>query len=342
MSLAPALFSTHPLSAGSANRTTATAARNTADHKPRDRPNVIAMQTGERITAFHFTDPGCPWAYSARPAHARLVVALRRPDRMAARDDRPQRDGGALRGPRLHAGARGRELATGSRRASECRSPLEHKPRMAATSRACRAIVAAREIDPALGERALRELQLLQFTTPRLLDEDGDLRDALGPGARPRRGRTVAKHRRPRDRGRVRGRPSLARSAEGSPTHAQDRSSTSDGPVRFTAPSVIFERPDGPGWRSAASSRSRPTTRRSPTSTSRSTGDRRRPTPSRPGRVPRRPHHRRGGRRSATVRPRGRRPGRDRGAAHRARGERHRTRDPVGGDAVWRVGSPPG
>ncbi|HEX5896874.1 MAG TPA: hypothetical protein VFY47_11150, partial [Thermoleophilaceae bacterium] len=24
------------------------------------------------ITAIHFTDPACPWAYSARPAHARL------------------------------------------------------------------------------------------------------------------------------------------------------------------------------------------------------------------------------------------------------------------------------
>ena len=32
-----------------------------------------------------------------------------------------------------------------------------------------------------------------------------------------------------------------ARSAEGSPTHVQDRHSTSDGPVRYTAPSVIFE-----------------------------------------------------------------------------------------------------
>jgi hypothetical protein len=37
----------------------------------------------------------------------------------------------------------------------------------------------------------------------------------------------------------------LARSAHGSPTHAQDRSSTSDGPVRYTAPSVIFEHADG-------------------------------------------------------------------------------------------------
>jgi hypothetical protein len=37
----------------------------------------------------------------------------------------------------------------------------------------------------------------------------------------------------------------LARSADGSPTHAQDRFSTSDGPVRYTAPSVIFEHRDG-------------------------------------------------------------------------------------------------
>ena len=37
----------------------------------------------------------------------------------------------------------------------------------------------------------------------------------------------------------------LARSAEGSPTQAQGRSSTSDGPVRYTAPSVIFEHSDG-------------------------------------------------------------------------------------------------
>ena len=26
----------------------------------------------ERIVAWHFTDPGCPWAYSSRPAIARL------------------------------------------------------------------------------------------------------------------------------------------------------------------------------------------------------------------------------------------------------------------------------
>jgi len=119
------------------------------------------------------------------------------------------------------------------------------KPRLAATSRACRAIVAARELDPALGEAALRVLQLMQFTTKGLLDEDEDLCNALAsvPGldAKGVVGRiddpaVVAAYESDR---------ALARSAEGSPTHAQGRSSTSDGPVRYTAPSVIFEHSDG-------------------------------------------------------------------------------------------------
>ena len=121
----------------------------------------------------------------------------------------------------------------------------EHKPRMAATSRACRAIVAARGIDPVLGERALRELQLLQFTTARLLDEDSDLRDALTGVPGLDAGATVARIDDPEIVAAYEADRALARSAEGSPTHAQDRSSTSDGPVRFTAPSVIFERPGG-------------------------------------------------------------------------------------------------
>lgn len=122
---------------------------------------------------------------------------------------------------------------------------FERKPRMAGTARACRAIVAAREVNPALGEAAFRALQLLQFTTPRLLDDDDDLRAMLAalPGldADAVVGRiddpgVVATYEADRER---------ARSAEGSPTHAQGRFSTSDGPVRYTAPSVIFEHEDG-------------------------------------------------------------------------------------------------
>ena len=196
------------------------------------------------ITATHFTDPACPWAYSARPAHARLrwrfgdqidwqlvLIGLSESaDAYVARGYTPER-----------------LLATQHRFSERFGMPysFELKPRMAGTSRACRAIVAARELDPALGEAALRALQLLQFTTPRLLDDDDDLRAVLStvPGldaeaivARIDDPEVVAAYEADRAR---------ARSADGSPTHVQGRFSTSDGPVRFTAPSVIFEHANG-------------------------------------------------------------------------------------------------
>jgi 2-hydroxychromene-2-carboxylate isomerase len=196
------------------------------------------------ITATHFSDPACPWAYSFRPAHARL--RWRFGDQI---DWRLVLIGLSESGQAYE--RRGytpdRLLDTQERFSRRFGMPysFERKPRMAGTSRACRAIVAARELDPALGDAALRALQLLQFTTPRLLDDDDDLRAVLSavPGLdgdaiveRIDDPEVVALYEADRAR---------ARSAEGSPTHAQDRSSTSDGPVRYTAPSVIFEHEDG-------------------------------------------------------------------------------------------------
>ena len=197
------------------------------------------------ITATHFTDPACPWAYSARPAHARLrwrfgdqvewrlvLIGLSESaEAYEARGYTPDR-----------------LVDTQHRFSKRFGMPysFERKPRMSATARACRAIIVARELDPSLGEAALRALQLLQFTTPMLLDDDGDLRAALAsvPGLdadavvdRIDDEDVVALYESDRAR---------ARSAEGSPTHAQDRYSTSDGPVRYTAPSVIFEHANGP------------------------------------------------------------------------------------------------
>ena len=196
------------------------------------------------VTATHFTDPACPWAYSARPAHARLrwrfgdqlewrLVLIGLSESADAYEQRGYTPD--------------RLLDTQHRFSRRFGMPFsfERKPRVAGTARACRAIVAARELDPALGEAALRALQLLQFTTPRLLDEDDDLRAMLAivPGldADPIVDRIddpdiVALYEADR---------ALARSAEGSPTHAQNRSSTSDGPVRYTAPSIVFGHHDG-------------------------------------------------------------------------------------------------
>jgi predicted DsbA family dithiol-disulfide isomerase len=196
------------------------------------------------ITATHFTDPACPWAYSFRPAHARL--RWRFGDQIDWRL--------ALIGLSETAEAyerRGytpeRQLDTQHRFSARFGMPFsfELKPRMAGTARACRAIVAAREVDPALGEAALRALQLLQFTTPRVLDDDDDLRAMLGTVPGLDAGAIVDRIDDPAVVALYEADRARARSAEGSPTHAQDRFSTSDGPVRYTAPSVIFEHEDG-------------------------------------------------------------------------------------------------
>ena len=196
------------------------------------------------VTAIHFTDPACPWAYSARPAHARLawrfgeqiewrlvlIGLAERAEDYEARGYRPARNAA---GWRVFEARFGMPFAF----------PL--KARVAGTARACRAIVAAREIDPALGEAALQALQLMHFTSDRLLDEDDDLRAALAAVPGLDAGAIVGRIDDPDVVAAYEADRALARSAEGSPTHVQDRFATTDGPVRYTAPSVIFEHVDG-------------------------------------------------------------------------------------------------
>jgi protein-disulfide isomerase-like protein with CxxC motif len=196
------------------------------------------------VTATHFTDPGCPWAYSARPAHARLMwrfgdqiewrlVMIGLAERAAdyeARGYRPQR----------HA-AGWREFE--SRFGMPFAFPV--KAYVAGTSRACRAIVAARAIDPALAEAALQALQLMHFTSDRLLDDDDDLRAALAEVPGLDAGAVVGRIEDPDVVADYAVDRTAARSAEGSPTHVQGRFATTDGPVRYTAPSVIFEHEGG-------------------------------------------------------------------------------------------------
>jgi 2-hydroxychromene-2-carboxylate isomerase len=195
------------------------------------------------VEATHFTDPGCPWAYSARPAHARLVwrfgeqISWRlvmiglaeRAEQYEQRGYRPERHAAGWR-------------VFDERFGMPFAFPV--KARLSGTSPGCRAIVAARQQDPALGEAAFRALQLMQFTSARLLDDRDDLRAALTQAGldgdalveRIEDPDVIAEYEADR---------ALARSAEGSPTHAQGRFATTDGPVRFTAPSVIFEHGDG-------------------------------------------------------------------------------------------------
>ncbi|HEX3736885.1 MAG TPA: DsbA family protein [Solirubrobacterales bacterium] len=197
----------------------------------------------DRIVAWHFSDPGCPWAYCSRPAIARLrwrfgdqldwrLVLIGLSESAERYEELGYTPARMVSGWRMFEQRFGMPFGRGM------------KPRMGATSRACRAIVAAREESPELGYAALRALQLMQFTTADVLDDDEALRraleridglDAAAVVARIDDPAIVAIYEEDKAR---------ARSADGRPTHVQNRHSESDGPVRYTAPSVIFETPD--------------------------------------------------------------------------------------------------
>jgi protein-disulfide isomerase-like protein with CxxC motif len=192
------------------------------------------------IEVTHFTDPGCPWAYSANPALTTLrwrygdglrwtlvTIGLTEDARQYA--DRGYTPVKAAIGWRTTFARFGMPFA------------FTPKAGLSATAPACRAIVATRLDAPALETAAFRALQVAQFTTTGVLEEPATLRAALAavPGldaaaivARIDDQDVRAAYE--VDRGR-------ARTAAGSPTEFQGRSYNSDGAERYTAPSLVFE-----------------------------------------------------------------------------------------------------
>ena len=193
------------------------------------------------VQATLYTDPVCPWAYSASPALR--VLEWRFGDQLAWRlvviglreevSDTAARAYDPARSLHGHAAFRHRYgMPFG----------LVPKPRQAATGRGCRAIVAARLLEPGSEWRVLRALQLANFTSPLLLDDDELIRGALRSAAGVDADAIVDRLDDPevarayeRDR-------AEARTAAGTAAEAQYKTSTSDGPVRFTAPSIVFVR----------------------------------------------------------------------------------------------------
>lgn len=209
-------------------------------------PGVAALPSVvvHAITAHYLTDPGCPWGYSALPAHVRLawrfgdqiswrlvmIGLAESADEYAERGLTPTGFAAALRAFQRRYGM-----------------PFTFtvKQRVAGTSRACRAVIAAREIDPRLGVAALRALQLMQFTTTRLLDEDDDLRWALARVPDLDADAIVARIDDPDVVAAYERDKALARSAAGTPADTQGRTADTDGAIRYTAPTVIFEHANG-------------------------------------------------------------------------------------------------
>jgi protein-disulfide isomerase-like protein with CxxC motif len=121
----------------------------------------------------------------------------------------------------------------------------EPKSRLSASSRACRAVIAVRREWPGSEWLAFRALQLANFNTGLLFDDDQQLRDALAavPGIDPER--VVELIDAPEVLDEYEADKAQTRTAAGSPTAFQGKAGNSDGAVRYTAPSVIFESADG-------------------------------------------------------------------------------------------------
>jgi 2-hydroxychromene-2-carboxylate isomerase len=194
------------------------------------------------IRATLYTDPACPWGYSASPAQR--VLEWRYGEQLEWRlvmiGLREDASGLVARG--WDAGTSAARLVEFRRRYGMPFAPVP-KARPAGTARGCRAVVAARLLHPGSEWAALRALYLGNFTTPLLLDDDDLIRDALA-AAELDADAIVDRLDDPDVTQAYERDKAEARLAAGTAAEAQGKTSTSDGPVRFTAPSVVFERED--------------------------------------------------------------------------------------------------
>lgn len=188
-----------------------------------------------------FSDPGCPWGYSDEPMIR--VLRWRYADQLSYRlvmiglTERHEQyvERGYTPLTMAHAYMRFRDTYG---------MPFSITPRarVAATSLACRTVVAARLTQPGREWDVFRALQYAWFTTPLVLDEADAIATALGPVpgldvqaivSRLESAEVVAAYEADR---------AESRTAAGSPSDMQGKTAQSDGPVRYTAASLIFEK----------------------------------------------------------------------------------------------------
>jgi 2-hydroxychromene-2-carboxylate isomerase len=198
----------------------------------------------EMISATLFGDLACPWGYSASPALR--VIEWRYRDQLAwhlvlvgLSEDTP---GGAERSFTPLRMAR-----SGLRFRERYGMPFapEPKSRPSASSRACRAVIAARLQWPGTEPRVFRALQLANFSTPLLFDDDEQMREILSAIPEIDAERIVELIDSPEVRAAYAEDKAQTRTAAGSPTEFQGKAGNSDGAVRYTAPSLLLDADDG-------------------------------------------------------------------------------------------------
>ena len=211
------------------------------------------MAEAVRVTLYN--DAGCPWGYSANPAFR--VLEWRYGTQLEWRlvligltnvaQEYVDRGYTPLRSAEGYA-----------RRFRRFGMPLAPNPRarIVGTGRSCRAIVAVRLQAPGREWAAFRALQFAFFTTTLLLDEDEDIATALRGVDGIDVDAVIAAIDTSRVEEAYQQDRAEARTAAGSPTELQDKHATTDGPVRYTAPSVVFEhagrRLEAGGWQPVA------------------------------------------------------------------------------------------
>ncbi len=193
----------------------------------------------EMVSATLYSDPACPWAYSEVPALR--VLEWRYGSQLGWRlvligltEDASQYE---ARGYTPLRGALG-HLAF--RRYGMPFAPAP-KARISATARACRAVVAARLAQPGSEWAAFRTLQLANFNSSLLLDDDARLAEVLRGVPGIDADQIISQLDSPEVSEAYEQDHAEARSAAGTAAELQGKTAATDGPVRFTAPSVVFE-----------------------------------------------------------------------------------------------------
>ncbi len=191
------------------------------------------------ISATLFSDPACPWAYSESPALR--VLEWRYGDQLDWRlvligltETASQYE------ERGYTPLRGALGEVSFRRYGMPFTP-NPKDRVSATARACRAVVAARLLNPGSEWDTFRALQLANFNSRLLLDDDEQLREVLRSIDGVDADKVYSMLDSPEVTEAYRSDRAETREAEGSAAELQGKTATSDGPVRFTAPSLVLE-----------------------------------------------------------------------------------------------------
>jgi protein-disulfide isomerase-like protein with CxxC motif len=188
-----------------------------------------------------YTDAACPWAYSANPALRVLEwrYGAQLEWRLVTIGLRDEVSAGAAA---AYDPGRAAQRQTFFRDRYGMPFGLVPKVRAAASGPGCRAVVAARLVEPGSEWRVLRALQLAIFGTGFLLDEGDQMREVLRAVPGLDADAIVDRLDSPEVLAAYEADKAETRAAAGSPAEAQGKTSTSDGPVRFTAPSIVFER----------------------------------------------------------------------------------------------------